>query len=150
MTSCLNEFSTTIKVNGSILIVEDSALFNNTLRKNLTALGYEAKGVYSLEEALLAIEEASFDLVILDLHLPDGEGEDLLQNLNAKQKLKIIVYTSDLDRERRNEWFRYGVLGYLSKNDPFNFVIQQIDKTIKAIQERATCKSQPSIFLQST
>lgn len=135
MTSCLNEFSTTIKVNGSILIVEDSALFNNTLRKNLAALGYEAKGVYSLEEALLAIEEASFDLVILDLHLPDGEGEDLLQNLNAKQKLKIIVYTSDLDRERRNEWFRYGVLGYLSKNDPFNFVIQQIDKTIKAIQE---------------
>ncbi len=135
MTSCLNEFSTTIKVNGSILIVEDSALFNNTLRKNLTALGYEAKGVYSLEEALLAIEEASFDLVILDLHLPDGEGEDLLQNLNAKQKLKIIVYTSDLDRERRNEWFRYGVLGYLSKNDPFNFIIQQIDSTIKAIQE---------------
>jgi len=135
LTSCLNEFSTTIKVNGSILIVEDSALFNNTLRKNLAALGYEAKGVYSLEEALLAIEEASFDLVILDLHLPDGEGEDLLQNLNAKQKLKIIVYTSDLDRERRNEWFRYGVLGYLSKNDPFNFVIQQIDKTIKAIQE---------------
>jgi len=119
----------------AILIVEDSTLFNNALRKGLLALGHKIVSAFTLEEALSALEHNAFDLVILDLHLPDGEGEDLLENLNSKQKLKIIIYTSDADKERRNEWFRYGVLGYLSKDDPFAFVIQEIDKTVKAINE---------------
>lgn len=122
-------------VDGSILIIEDSALFNKALHKGLNALGYAAVSAYTLEEALLALDRNTFDLIILDLHLPDGEGEDLLVNLNIRQKLKIVVYTSDPDKERRNEWFRYGVLGYLSKNDPFSYVIQEIDKTLKAISE---------------
>jgi len=120
---------------GSILIIEDSSLFNNALRKGLASLGHETTSAFTLREALSHLENNSFDLVILDLHLPDGEGEDLLENLNTTQKLKIIVYTSDPDKGRRNEWFRYGVLGYLSKNDPFPHVIQEIDKTVKAIQE---------------
>ncbi|TKI68694.1 response regulator [Sulfurimonas crateris] len=124
-----------LKVAGNILIIEDSSLFHNALKKGLTTSGHTAEGAFSLEEALLKLEKNSYDLIVLDLHLPDGEGEDLLENLNAKQKLKIVVYTSDPDKERRNEWFRYGVLGYLSKKDPFGYVIDEIDRTIQGIFE---------------
>jgi len=120
---------------GSILIVEDSALINKALCKGLLVLRHKVSSARTLKDALLALASHSFDLVVLDLNLPDGEGEEILQNLSAKQKLKIVIYTSDADKERRNEWFRYGVLGYLSKTDPFAFVIKEIDKTIKSLLE---------------
>lgn len=136
MSSCMNEYFITEKTeSGSLLIIEDSLLFNNDLNKGLKSFGHEVTSVFTLAEALDKLEEKTFDLVVLDLHLPDGEGEDLLEHLNAKQKLKIIVYTSDADKQRRNEWFRYGVLGYLSKDDPLSFVIQEISKTVTSIQE---------------
>lgn len=135
MAECMQNSSASKIRKGSILIVEDSALFNNALRRGLISFGHEVTSTFTLDEALSNLENNAYDLVVLDLHLPDGEGEDLLENLNSRQKLKIIVYTSDPDKERRNEWFRYGVLGYLSKNDPFPHVIQEIDKTLKAIQE---------------
>jgi DNA-binding response OmpR family regulator len=59
---------------GSILIIEDSSLFNNALRKGLASLGHETTSAFTLREALSHLENNSFDLVILDLHLPDGEG----------------------------------------------------------------------------
>jgi PAS domain S-box-containing protein len=130
-------FSNNAIRSGKILIIEDSSLFHNALRKGLNALGHTVEGAFNLEEALAKLENKSYDLVILDLHLPDGEGEDLLERLNTRQKLKIVVYTSDPDKERRNEWFRYGVLGYLSKNDPFPYVIEEINRTIYGIFENA-------------
>lgn len=124
-----------MKTTGTILIVEDSLLFHNALHKELKVLGHTVDGAFSLEEALTKLEKQSYDLVVLDLHLPDGEGENLLEHINAKQKLKIVVYTSDSDKERRNEWFRYGVLGYLSKNDPLTFVIDEINRVLQGIYE---------------
>jgi PAS domain S-box-containing protein len=118
-----------------LLVVEDSALFCNALRKGLSAMGYRVDTAATLEEALSYLEKNSYTLVVLDLHLPDGEGEDLLENLHSRQKLKLIIYTSDPDKERRNEWFRYGVLGYLSKNDPFGYVVEEIDRTAQGIVE---------------
>lgn len=136
MTICMNEYFLNKKMHkGSILLIEDSSFLNKTLWKELTSLGHEVVSAFSLKEALGILEKDIFDLVILDLHLPDGEGENLLENLSLKQKLKIVIYTSDSDKQRREEWFRYGVLEYLSKDDPFPFVIQEIDKTIKAIHE---------------
>jgi len=124
-----------LKAFGNILVVEDSSLFHNALSKGLSALSHSVEGAFSLDEALAKLDQKTFDLVVLDLHLPDGEGEELLEHINAKQKLKIVVYTSDPDKERRNEWFRYGVLGYLSKNDPFSFVIDEIDRIVHGIYE---------------
>lgn len=132
---CVQRNSASQSHKGSILIVEDSSLFNNALCKGLVSLGHEVASAYTLNEALSHLENNYFDLVILDLHLPDGEGEDLLENLSIKQKLKIIVYTSDPDKERRNEWFRYGVLGYISKSDPFPYVLKEINTIIKSINE---------------
>lgn len=135
MSICQNTNIIKNKKDMRVLIVEDSSIFNNALSKGIKSLGYSSNSAFSLNEALLFLEQTSYDLIILDLHLPDGEGEDLLSELNSKEKQKIIVYTSDHDLERRNEWFSYGVLEYLSKTDPLAFVLNEIDKTLKAISE---------------
>lgn len=125
----------THKPQGSILIIEDSIIFHKALRKSLLTLGYEVTIVTTLKAALDILGLHTYDLIILDLNLPDGEGEEILLHLTGRQKLKIVVYTSDADKDRRNEWFRYGVLGYLSKIDPLPFVVKEIDKIIKSILE---------------
>jgi PAS domain S-box-containing protein len=119
----------------TILIVEDSRIFQKVLQKGLEALGYEVFLAKTLKDALDILEKQSFDMIVLDLNLPDGEGEDILLSLSVHKKLRIIVYTSDIDKERRDEWFRYGVLNYLCKSDPFPYVIGEIDKTLKAVIE---------------
>lgn len=138
MNTCTDNLLLSHQSKASILIVEDSPLFNNALRKRLKKYNYLVSSVFTLKDALLLLESTTFDLVILDLHLPDGEGEDLLESLSSRQKLKIIIYTSDPDKERRSEWFRYGVLGYLSKSDPFSYVVEDIKHTIKAVHENST------------
>lgn len=120
---------------GSILIIEDSALFYKQLIKKLKAFHYQVTLAKTLHDALEKLMYETFDLIILDLNLPDGEGELILQNLNFIEKLKIIIYTSDVDKDRRNEWFRYGVLNYLSKNDPLSYVIQEINTVMKALKD---------------
>jgi len=138
LNTCTDNLLLSHQSKASILIVEDSPLFNNALRKRLKKYNYLVSSVFTLKDALLLLESTTFDLVILDLHLPDGEGEDLLESLSSRQKLKIIIYTSDPDKERRSEWFRYGVLGYLSKSDPFSYVVEDIKHTIKAVHENST------------
>ena len=127
--------SNTVPHNGSILVIEDSLVFSKALKKGLQALNYTVSVAPTLHKAMDLLLAHSFDLIVLDLNLPDGEGEMILQNLSILEKLKIIVYTSDVDRDRRNEWFRYGVLSYLSKTDPFIFVIQEIDTVMKSLLE---------------
>ena len=115
----------------SILVVEDSSIYQKALYKMLSKHGYDVKIAKTLKEANNLTKERDFDFIILDLMLPDGEGEDILLALNNNKKSKIIVYTSDKDISRREEWFRYGVLGYLSKNDPFKYVITQMINIIE-------------------
>lgn len=123
---------------GSILIIEDSIMFQKTLKRSLISLGYAVTIASTLHDAILTLIEHSFDLIILDLNLPDGEGEEILKNLEIIKKLKIIVYTSNLDKDRQNEWFRYGVLGYLSKADPFVYVIKEIDAMMHSLMENTS------------
>lgn len=122
----------------SILIIEDSSVFYKQLIKGLQELNYEVTLAKTLHSAIEQLMHRTFDLVILDLNLPDGEGEMILENLHLVDKLKIIVYTSDIDKDRRNEWFRYGVLDYLSKKDPLTYVIKEIDTVIKSLRDNTS------------
>lgn len=62
----------------SILIVEDDQALRDLLRDELDAEGYDVHAVDGLTEARQALAEQRLDLVITDLKLPDGSGQDLL------------------------------------------------------------------------
>jgi len=134
MRNCMKSYPK-IQNLGSILVVEDSVMIAKTLCRGLIKLGYIVEHALTLKDALLYLKTQTFNLIVLDLNLPDGEGEAILDSLSNQQKAKIVIYTSDIDKERRNEWFRYGVLGYLSKSDPFPFVLSEIHKTMLSLLE---------------
>jgi len=64
-----------------VLIVDDSATVRADMRGVLSAAGFGTTLCESLSAARKALSEGEFDLIILDMLLPDGEGVDLLEEL---------------------------------------------------------------------
>lgn len=60
-----------------ILIVEDDSFLNKMLTYNLMADGYDVTSALNARAAVEALGRREFDLVLLDVNLPDGNGYDL-------------------------------------------------------------------------
>jgi two-component system, OmpR family, KDP operon response regulator KdpE len=74
-----------------ILVVDDEAPIRKFLRITLTAAGYEVVETASASACLAAIERDVPDLAILDLGLPDADGQELIQAIRARSAVPIIV-----------------------------------------------------------
>ena len=104
----------------SILIIDDSKLINNSLTQSLRARGFEVEQAFDVESAKNLLKERSFDYALLDLELPDGRGEDILPYLQIHEEIRVIVMTSDRDKQRREHLFHYGiVIDYITKERYF-------------------------------
>ena len=135
MFSCIKEKKIIQNENFNILIVEDSRVINNTLTARLKALNFNCFQSYDLEKAREILKNNEFTLVILDLHLPDGEGEDLIDEIKeANKETKIVIFTSENDLLRRDELFRLGILDYLLKGKNANLTVKEILNIVESIQ----------------
>ncbi|KFL34957.1 response regulator receiver protein [Sulfurospirillum sp. SCADC] len=118
---------------GSILLIDCSQMFSKMLQRELKALGYPVRHVSTLHAAIELLTFFSFDLIIVDLSLPDGEGEMILQNLHIFGNPKIFIYTSDATATLHETWSEYGVLGSLCKTSALPVVMKEIHKTMKTL-----------------
>ena len=81
-----------------ILLVEDDPLIGQTLSMSLPYRGFSTVLAGSVKQAIDAIGGHSFDLVLLDLQLPDGTGFDLVRILRARHPLlPILMITARTD-----------------------------------------------------
>lgn len=82
----------------SLLLVEDDKELRNTLRDALAVEGYRVLCSSSLADARAVLAQAvhhgGVDIVLLDLGLPDGEGESLLMQLRRTQSTPVIVISA--------------------------------------------------------
>ena len=85
-----------------LLLVEDDQATYTALKGILTLRGWDVTVATTLEQAKIAIDAAKdLNTVILDLMLPDGEGEDLLQELKTRPSQTMIVVTTGVDDAQR-------------------------------------------------
>src|SRR6266480_2774251 len=79
---------------GKILVVDDEVELKNILVETLTGQGYDATGYSSGEEALAALREFDFDLLLTDLMMPGMDGINLVKaSLEIDANLVAIVMT---------------------------------------------------------
>ncbi len=95
-----------------VLLVEDDRELRATLREALAVEGYEVIAAASLAEASLFLQPATehdgrpnFDLILLDLGLPDGEGTTLLATLRRRHSVPVLIISA-----REAETQKIGVL----------------------------------------
>ena len=121
MTTTMTMMTTTeaaINAGGArLLVVEDDRLLRELLREQLTLAGYRPRLAADLASATDALAETDFDLVLLDLNLPDGDGIGLARALSGSG-VSVLMVTARDDLESRVEGLYAGASDYLVK--PFS------------------------------
>lgn len=102
-----------------ILLVEDEEHIAQGLIFNLSLENYQVIHVATGNDAIKAVQNSKFDLVVLDLMLPDSYGIDICHKIRLfSKKLPILILTALGEEEHRIKGLAAGADDYLSK--PFN------------------------------
>jgi DNA-binding response OmpR family regulator len=101
---------------GNILIVDDEATLRHTLTRVLQRANLKATAVATGEEALDLLSKQSFDLVYLDIRMPDMNGIEVLKIIHARfPELPVILFTAQPDLNSALSALRHGAVDYLLK-----------------------------------
>jgi DNA-binding NtrC family response regulator len=101
---------------GSVLIIDDEIGIRESLETLLEMEGYEVESAASAEEGIGCIGERAFDLVLLDLALPDRNGIDLLRDLRIQDsQLSIIMITAYGTVENAVKAMQAGAANFVQK-----------------------------------
>jgi two-component system copper resistance phosphate regulon response regulator CusR len=99
-----------------ILIVEDEKKYLDILQRSLKGEGYITDGVGTAADAVEYIKTYHYDLVILDLQLPDGTGNSLLRRMRETgHTMPVLVLTAQSELESKVENFQAGADDYVVK-----------------------------------
>ena len=101
-----------------ILIVEDDTHISELLCHLLQQNNYAPTAAYSGTEALFALPQGNFALVLLDLMLPGKTGEEVLEEIRKTSAIPIIVLTARTDKATTVNLLRLGADDYIAK--PFD------------------------------
>lgn len=126
----------------NILLVEDEENLHETLKMNLEMEGYEITSAFTGSEALKAISNEYFDLIILDIMLPDVDGIRITESIRVNNnEVPILILSAKNSGADRVLGLKKGADDYLTK--PFNLeeLLLRIEKLIhknKKIQDKET------------
>ncbi len=101
-----------------LLLVEDDRSLGATLNERLAIEGYEITWVETKRHAMEKLGSGWWDLVILDVGLPDGSGFELARHIKARTALPVIFITALSSAENRLEGFEIGAEEFIPK--PFH------------------------------
>jgi two-component system OmpR family response regulator len=115
-----------------VLIVDDEKDFLEIIAERLGVRGMDVSTAASAEDALLLVEEKSYDVVIMDFMMPALDGFKALKLLKQKQPdIQIILLTGNVPQQKRLEAKKLGALDVIEKPPDLKALIQKIRKAKK-------------------
>ncbi len=115
-----------------ILVLEDDLIVRKNLEQQLRQRRYEVVAVSTLAAAQEQLARDSFDLLFVDVRLPDGEGTDLLRMVKQRPQSSLVVFITGFGSvESAVDCMRNGAFDYLIK--PFSS--DQIEITLRKATE---------------
>ena len=121
-------------MNKKILVAEDEKPMAKALELKLSHSGFDVKTVFSGEEVLSAIEQESFDLILLDLIMPKTDGFHVLEKMKEKGSAVPVVVLSNLGQEEDVKRAKaLGAKDYFVKSDtPIANIVDYAKKILGA------------------
>jgi len=100
-----------------ILVAEDNSLNQKVITTMLAKLGYRADVVENGLEVLQAIQHQSYDLVLMDIRMPEIDGIEAVQAIRKKmgQRPYIIAVTANALQENKEQCLQAGMNDFLTK-----------------------------------
>lgn len=133
----------------SVLIVDDEVLLRKAMAAGLERLGADVVVVGNLAAARQMTRELSLDLVLLDVHLPDGLGTELLKEKAFQDGTSVIVMTAHGAVAGAVEAMRLGASDYLVKPVDAGELPLVVHRVIRARQSARAREHQRADDLQS-
>ncbi|MDT4375179.1 response regulator transcription factor [Blautia coccoides] len=130
-----------------ILIVEDDSTLNETLAFNLKKIGYLVHSAHSVVEAKNFLKSYRYNIIILDVSLPDGSGFTLckfIKNTYFNNYAVIFLTANDAEKDMLRG-YDFGADDYITK--PFSLVV--LEKKINVFAKRTSNPSSSTIYMDS-
>lgn len=125
-----------------VLIIEDSQELAKSLRLFLELENNHVELAYDLATASHYISVTHFDIILLDIMLPDGDGRDFLRSVRARNKnIPVIVMTARSEISDRVDLLDIGADDYIIK--PFEFV--ELEARCRAVLRRHSGQDQQAL-----
>lgn len=131
----------------SILLVEDEENLQEALKLNLELEGYEVTSSYDGAEALRQFQQEHFDLIILDVMLPELDGISVCETIRlTNTEVPILILSAKNSSADRVLGLKKGADDYLTK--PFNLeeLLLRVNKLIRKSEQMSIKQSLPEVY----
>ena len=118
---------------GSILVVDDESEIREGLELLLQSEGYQVSSAETAVSGLAQLEERPFDLLLLDVSLPDRNGIDMLKDIHRQDPhLPIVLITAYGSIEMARAAFKSGAMDYITKPWSNDELLAQVAQAVEA------------------
>ena len=115
-----------------ILVVDDEYLIRNVIKEYCQSEGYKVDEASNGEEAIDKVYENEYDLIIMDIMMPDMDGYEASKEIKEIKDIPIIMLSARTEEEDKLNGFNIGIDDYVTK--PFS--PKELMARIKAVSKR--------------
>ncbi|MEW6286409.1 MAG: response regulator transcription factor [Chloroflexota bacterium] len=138
-----------------IIVIDDDTAVTDLLSALLRSHGFEVRATNSSTEGMNLIREEHFDLVILDLMMPDMDGWEICKEVRSFSQVPIIVLSALNDPSMVASVLDAGADDYLTKPTPSRILVAHINRLLRRngtapLSADAIIKTNPSKPLPAT
>ncbi|WP_312092044.1 response regulator transcription factor [Aminipila sp.] len=133
-----------------ILVVEDDPLLNNTLCYNLTAAGYSVDAAMTKSIAKQLSIKQDYDLIVLDINLPDGDGFDFCNEIKESRPDTAVIFLTARDMESDQlRGFELGADDYVTKPFPMSVFQKKVAALLARLSKQygGDCYDDGNLFV---
>src|SRR6266851_991903 len=128
-----------------VLVVDDDNLLRKLVTEQLSRSDFEAVPAASAQEALARLRDADYDIVLLDIMMPDMSGLDTLRAIRAlEDPPEVVMLTADTSLSTGIEAMRQGAYDYLTKPatlDEMEAVLRKADEKRRLVKQNASLRA---------
>jgi len=126
---------------GSILVIDDDKKIRDILTRFLSEFGNGVDVAKNLTEGFDKVNHGNYDIVLLDVNLPDGNGVESIPRMrNAKSAPEIIIMTGEGDPEGAELAIKHGAWDYMLKGSSLQEMILPVSRALQYRAEKLATK----------
>lgn len=118
----------------SVLLIEDDVDLSYITKFNLENAGYSVEIAYNGKDSMKMIENSKYDLILLDMILPDASGADICKYIRGEQNTPIIFVSCIDDRDMVIDALEKGGDDYIVKPVDFAELIARMEANIRRVK----------------
>jgi len=128
-----------------VLVVDDDNLLRKLVTEQLSRSDFEAEPAGSAKDALARLHDADYDVVLLDIMMPDMSGLETLREIRKlEDPPEVVMLTADTSLATGIEAMRHGAYDYLTKPatlDEMEAVLHKADEKRRLVKQNASLRS---------